>query len=237
MSRYYHADKAGVVVLQDMVQHFNYHVDESGEKQNLPIDTDLFTADWKAAINGRKNHPCILQWDIFNEFEYTPSVWKCSSASCPILDVTRAADKTRLVDFNSGGPGNSLGIGDVNDIHSYPTPATDRAAATATRYGMVGEYGGIGWATPGHEWLPGMCQRRSAGNFNASAGGAAVLLKELDAAAEGKGNISAIVYTQITDVELECDGMFTYDRISHYNEEDTARIKAANLALTGGGAR
>ena len=50
---------------------------------------------------------------------------------------------------------------------------------------MVGEYGGIGWAAPGHEWLPGMCQHRSAGNFNTSSAGAAVLLKELDTALEG----------------------------------------------------
>ena len=33
--------------------------------------------------------------------------------------MTRKLDVTRLVDFNSGGPGNNLGIGDVNDIHSY----------------------------------------------------------------------------------------------------------------------
>ena len=102
---------------------------------------------------------------------------------------------------------------------------------------MVGEYGGIGWAAPGHEWLPGKCQKRSAGNYENSAAGAAVLLHELSMIADGKaaGNISAVVYTQITDVELECDGIFTYDRISHYNEADTARIKEANLMLTGRG--
>ena len=57
---------------------------------------------------------------------------------------------------------------------------------------------------------------------------------ELAAAAQGKaaGNISAIVYTQITDVELECDGIFTYDRLSHYSAADIAKIKAANLELT-----
>ena len=203
----------------------------------MPINTTLFTADWTAAIRGSKNHPCILQWDIFNEFEYEASHWSCTNTSCEILEATRRLDSTRLVDFNSGGPGNSLGIGDVNDIHSYPDPNTQRAAASAERYGMVGEYGGIGWAAPGHEWLPGKCQKRSAGNYENSAAGAAVLLHELSMIADGKaaGNISAVVYTQITDVELECDGIFTYDRISHYNEADTARIKEANLMLTGRG--
>ena len=51
---------------------------------------------------------------------------------------------------------------------------------------MIGEYGGIGWATPGHEWLPGKCQHRSAGNYNTSGAGAAVLLGELGLIAAGK---------------------------------------------------
>ena len=68
----------------------------------------LFTNDWAAAILGRKNHPCIVQWDIFNEFEYEASHWNCSNSSCPILEYTRSLDSTRLVDMNSGGPGNNL---------------------------------------------------------------------------------------------------------------------------------
>ena len=231
---FYHADRLGVVVMQDMVQHFNYHTDASGETKNVPVNTTQFETEWAAAIRGRRNHPSIIQWDIFNEFEYDVPRWHCNTTSCPILEMTRLLDPTRLVDLNSGGTGNSLGIGDVNDIHSYPMPDTKRGSATETRYGMVGEYGGIGWTAPGHEWLPGMCQRRSAGNYNTSAAGVAVLLRELETIAEGKaaGNISAVVYTQITDVELECDGMYTYDRISHYDADDIAMIKAANQKLT-----
>ena len=228
---FYHADRIGVVVMQDMVQHFSYHNDSSGESKNMPVNTTQFTKEWSAAILGRHNHPCIIQWDIFNEFEYYGG---CTNTSCPILEMTRKLDTTRLVDFNSGGSGNNLGIGDVNDIHSYPAPNTIKGSATKTRYGMVGEYGGIGWVAPGHEWLPGKCQRRSGGTHNNSAAGTAMLLHELGLIAQGKaaGNISAVVYTQITDVELECDGIYTYDRISHYDESDIAKIKAANLKLT-----
>lgn len=46
------------------------------------------------------------------------------------------------------------------------------------------------------------------------------------------GNISAIVYTQITDVELECDGFLAYDRTPHFIDADAAKIRAANEALT-----
>jgi hypothetical protein len=51
---------------------------------------------------------------------------------------------------------------------------------------MVGEYGGIGWAAPGHEWLPGQCKTRPGGIHNTSAAAAAVLLRELNHIAEGK---------------------------------------------------
>ena len=114
--------------------------------------------------------------------------------------ILKALDPTRLVDFNSGGPGNNLGLGDVFDLHDYPDPPTGKALASATQYGEVGEFGGIGWAPTGHEWLPGSCQKRSAGNVGTSSSqGMQIYLGEL---ARAKleivaGNISAIVYTQV----------------------------------------
>ena len=169
----------------------------------------------------------------------TPSIshhadkWQPPTA---ILDITKHLDPTRLVDYNSGGKGNALGIGDVNDIHSYPNPNTERASATPSRYGMVGEYGGIGWAPTGHEFVPGQCQHRSAGNVGTdSAKGTEIFLHELSLLAKGKAasNISAAVYTQITDIECECDGVFAYDRTPHYTPSDIEKIRAANAALIG----
>jgi hypothetical protein len=49
--------------------------------------------------------------------------------------------------------------------------------------------------------------------------------------AGNKKDVSASVYTQITDVELECDGFLNYDRSSKFTAEQTADIKAANEAL------
>lgn len=45
------------------------------------------------------------------------------------------------------------------------------------------------------------------------------------------GDISACVYTQITDVELECDGFYTYERLNKFSAADTVRIMLANQAL------
>ena len=55
------------------------------------------------------------------------------------------------------------------------------------------------------------------------------------ALASRAGHISASVYTQTTDVELECDGFLNYDRTSKFSAEGTAKIKAANEALVEAG--
>ena len=49
-----------------------------------------------------------------------------------------------------------------------------------------------------------------------------------------RADVRASVYTQITDVELECDGFLNYDRSNKFDAADTARIKAANQALIAG---
>lgn len=73
-----------------------------------------------------------------------------------IVSWVQAYDPSRLVDTNSGGPGNDLHVGDVNDIHSYPWPGSP--SPSATQYAMVGEFGGIGsWTTGENEWANGQC--------------------------------------------------------------------------------
>jgi hypothetical protein len=81
-------------VIHLQVQHFNYHMDESGEQKNQPIDTALFTADWQAAIKGRKNHPSIVQWDsesrALSEFICTRHAVS-ERACCAISQAPRVA--------------------------------------------------------------------------------------------------------------------------------------------------
>jgi hypothetical protein len=56
-----------------------------------------------------------------------------------------------------------------------------------------------------------------------------------DAMAAERADLSCSIYTQITDVELECDGYFNYDRTSKFNAEQTAAIYASNQRLIWGG--
>jgi hypothetical protein len=61
---YYAADKAGIVILQDMVQHYG---DRAVQKGGLPAEARYYWHDLKAMIDGVGNHPSIIQWETFNE--------------------------------------------------------------------------------------------------------------------------------------------------------------------------
>lgn len=123
---YYHADKTGVVVFQDMVQKYGGASDAT-----IPF----FVADMTAAILGRKNHPCIVQFETFNEGDCW-GVFKTKPYDVPgIVSLANELAPTHLIDTDSGGGANDLHIGDVDDIHSYPAPGDP--AASSTQYGRV----------------------------------------------------------------------------------------------------
>eukprot|EP01047_Picozoa_sp_COSAG01_P028566 COSAG01_NODE_1924_length_8886_cov_6.780699_4_plen_229_part_00 len=215
---YYWADKLGVMIYQDAPQHF-------GGNPSL----ELFTDDLTKMIDGRFSHPSILQWDIFNEGDCIREFMSANPKTpSNLVDLVRKIDPSRLVDVNSGGPGNGHGWGDVNDIHDYPQPRDPKP--TGAQYAMVGEYGGIGAFIT--QWQPGKCHTYlKAATAKDEADIYVNMTKSLLA---NKDDISASVYTQITDVELECDGFLTYERHYKFSAEDTHRIFEANQALIKG---
>lgn len=119
----------------------------------------------------------------------------------------------------------------MNDIHTYPYPGN--STPLATQYAEIGEYGGIGWRPVGKEWLEDSCGKRAIIAQNSS-DGAAVLLNmiKLLSAQRDAGTLSAAIITQITDVELECDGFLAYDRSHHFAPRDIESIRAAYANLT-----
>lgn len=116
-------------------------------------------------------------------------------------------DPTRLVNPASGG--NHFTCGDILDIHSYPSP--EMFLYDAQRVNVLGEYGGIGLVVKNHLWEP----KRNWGyiQFNSEKEATneyikyAEILKRLI-----ERGFSAAVYTQLTDVEIEVNGLMTYDR-------------------------
>ncbi|MGH7979057.1 MAG: LamG-like jellyroll fold domain-containing protein, partial [Limisphaerales bacterium] len=146
-----------------------------------------------------------------------------------LVNLVESLDPNRLV--NQGSGGGYYGVGDVYDVHDYPDPG---APASTTQAPVDGEFGGIAWHVPDHLWNP------------AQAGSSYLLASSLDNFASlydgyigeavnykspANGQLNAAVYTQITDVENECNGLMTYDRLVKANMD---RIFSSNRkAITG----
>jgi len=215
---YWHADRLGVVVFQDAVQKY-------GQASNDTVP--LFISDLKAMVAGRRNHPCIVQWTVFNEND----CWKVFTTKpydvAGVVALAKSLDSSRLVDTDSGGGANQLGLGDVNDLHAYPNPADPQPSAT--QYAMDGEFGGIGAFVQGKEWKAKSCHTYL--RVDTPAEEADEYVKMAETIGDRVDHLSASVYTQTTDVELECDGFLNYDRSHKFSDADIAAIRSANQAI------
>jgi hypothetical protein len=217
---YYNADRLGVVIFQDMVQKY-------GGATNRTVP--LFVEDLKRMIVDRQNHPCIVQYTTFNEGDCW-QVFKTKPYDVAgIVALVQSLDPTRLVDTDSGGDANNLHIGSVNDVHDYPNPGDPKPSSNPRQYAMIGEFGGVGAFVKGKAWKPNSCHTYL--KMDTPKDEADAYIKMAKTIQSRVDHISASVYTQTTDVELECDGFLNYDRTNKFTDADTARIKAANQAI------
>ena len=236
---YYHCDRLGLIVWQDMVN--------GGSAYNLWFVTYLTNVlqpllrrfpDGKAAYSllsrakpaGREEyaheladtvqalrcHPCIACWVPFNEG------WGQFDAG-KAVQALRALDGTRLVDEASGWF--DQGGGDVHSLHNYFYPLRIRPQKRTV---ALSEYGGIAWPMPGHEpphktYGYGTAKDRQELTARYKKLQLKTVLPQLE-----KG-LSALVYTQLTDVEDEVNGLFTYDRASV--KPDANAVRSVNAAL------
>jgi hypothetical protein len=199
---YYWCDKLGILVWQDM---------PSGDKYIRPEDDDLkrskqsahqFEFELKEIIRYLYNHPSIIMWVPFNEG------WGQYDTE-RIVDYIRTLDPHRLVNSASGWT--DRGMGDVHDIHSYPEPKSPNPEEK--RAAVLGEFGGLGYPVKGHLWKEGDVNW----GYQKMTGPEDLMklynefLKTIFRLKDKPG-LSAAVYTQITDVEIETNGILTYDR-------------------------
>ena len=143
----------------------------------------------------------------------------------PPLEITtwtKQHDPSRLVNSASGG-NHFLAAGDILDLHNYPQP--DLYLYDAKRVNVLGEYGGIGMPVEGHLWTPdrnwGYIKFASPKEVTDEYVKYARQLQEMVAR-----GFSAAIYTQTTDVEIEVNGLMTYDR--KVDKVDIPRIRAVN---------
>ena len=217
-------DRLGIVVWQDMpsISDSRHGRWEQWKWASSEDDSALspqakltYYKEWGEIIGQLFNHPCIVVWVPFNEG------WAQFDTE-EVVDFTRQCDDTRLVNSASGG--NSYPVGDIFDSHNYPDPHM-KFTSGGTQIDVLGEYGGIGWAVEGHLWQPdrnwGYVQFHSGEEvFGQYESFARQLIPTI---AQG---VSAAVYTQTTDVEIEVNGLMTYDR--KVVKMDENRLKAVN---------
>jgi len=190
---YYWADKLGLLVWQDMPSGGN----------DTPEARKNFASEWQRLIDARYNHPSIVMWVPFNEGWGQPD----ADGTRAVAEWTAQYDPTRLVNNTSGW--RDAGAGHVADVHQYPGPSMP--ALERTRAAVLGEFGGLGLPTRGHTWQDeknwGYVSYRSPVELQQAYQERLAQLRLLVAR-----GLSAAIYTQTTDVEIETNGLMTYDR-------------------------
>jgi len=239
---YFAADKLGIAVAQDAVQHYGDSTQGPGapyQSNNGHARAPYYWSDLKALVDGRGNHPSIIQYEVFNEADMVRD-FQASSA----VNWVKMYDPTRLVDTDSGGPANAEKIGDVNDLHAG-APNPEHPLPSKTQYAMDGEYGNIEVYIDGHTWTNSSARKevcrlyRWAGgdhdppspHGNIEAHNTSAQIVNMTAMLIAYGDVSSAGYVQLTDTEMECDGILSYDRTSKFNKSDLAAIRNANIAL------
>lgn len=195
---YYWCDKLGLLVWQDMPSGNFGGRDDARRSDEASAQ---YQRELRRLVEGRYNHPSIIMWVPFNEGwgqHETPRY----------ADLVKEWDPSRLVNEASGWT--DRGSGDVKDIHAYPGPSAPQPEEE--RASVLGEFGGLGLPVRGHTW-----QDESNWGYRSFTDSAALttayltLLKKLHPLV-GSHGLSAAVYTQTSDVEIEVNGLMTYDR-------------------------
>lgn len=231
---YYHCDRIGMVVWQDMIngggpipamlctylptgipalgkmvndRHYKFLSREDAKERKR------FEGQLKGMIQHLGNAPCIGMWVIFNEG------WG-QFDSTRLTETVRRKDSTRPIDHASGWF--DQGAGDVCSIHNYFRELKvekDRL----NRPFVISEYGGLACRIPGHISADGtygyhdVSPEELPDEFRK-------LMEEIKALnADG---LAGAVYTQVSDIEEEINGLLTYDR--KYKKTDRIDLDISN---------
>lgn len=208
---YYYCDQLGMLVWQDMPSgdlgngwEPRPGIIGRGSDQKRSAESEgYYRKEWNAIIDELYNYPSIVVWTPFNE------AWG-QFKTVEIAEWTMKKDPSRLVNTASGG--NFYPVGHIIDLHNYPEPAMPDPAIYGDKRAIVlGEFGGLGLPVNGHVWQQkdnwGYQSFKNEEDLFKRYSGFTDRLETLI-----KQGLSAAVYTQTTDVEVETNGLMTYDR-------------------------
>ena len=235
---YHHCDRLGMLVWQDLVN--------GGTRSGRVVSQGPVVVPWlrladaptrrfgRADAEGRveflreldatvellRSVPSVVAWVPFNEG------WGQFDAYA-VAERVRGLDPSRLVDHASGW--HDQGGGDVVSRHVYfRRYRLSRKDIRDPRAAVLSEYGGYSWRVPGHVWSDEEFGYRRFGDGEAFER-AFLALQEEQVGPAVEAGLAAFVYTQLTDVEEETNGLLTYDR--RVVKVDAARVRESNARL------
>jgi beta-galactosidase/beta-glucuronidase len=203
----YHCDRMGYIVWGE---HANWGLDIS-----KPEAWQGFLPEWLEVVEHDFNHPAIIGWCPLNETQPDQNTEFVKMLGM----MTKALDPARLY-IDSSGWTHVPGVADITDCHDYDqNPETFRARYMAVAAGepiktkrnpypifptFVSEYGGIRWAPENAGWGYGEAPKTGDEFIERFRG--------LTEAIMQNPVMGGLCYTQLTDVEQEVNGLYTYDR-------------------------
>jgi hypothetical protein len=216
----YHCDRLGMLVWQDMPSgDMRGSRAANGERERRAQSAYQYENELKAMIDQFINSPSIVIWIPFNEG------WG-QFDTIEISNWIKHYDPSRLV----GGPSgwyDFTGAGDIQDVHKYPGPAMPDYK-NDSRALVLGEFGGLGLPISGHTWQ----KEKNWGyrSYTSNTELQTAYVKLIDQIPELiERGLSAAIYTQTTDVEIEVNGLMTYDREVIKMNVDEIRKKNRSL--------
>jgi hypothetical protein len=206
---YYWCDHLGLAVWQDMPS--SHNLSTAAAREN-------FRNELSGAIATTRSYPCVLHWIPFNENWGNPGAFQDE-----MVKLVRTLDASRPITDASGWTQRSFT--DVVDAHDYSNNLIRQGVENPVQPKVVGEYGGIALPVEGHTWTTGW------GYQNARTPEALVRrIHSQTAQLFQARNLSGFVYTQLTDVEQELNGLMTYDRLPKTDPAKLAEVFEGRLA-------
>jgi hypothetical protein len=219
---YTYCDQVGLLVWQDMPSSDAYpkwepfKLNGGNEVKRNPESEAIYRKEWKEIIDHLRPYPCVAVWTPFNES------WG-QFKTIEIANWTKQYDPSRLVDPASGG--NHRNCGDFLDIHHYPDPAMP--LHDPDRVNVIGEFGGILLTEKDHLWKADRGHYWDSHKYTNEPEITRTYVQYVNQLATLiPQGVSGAIYTQTTDVEVEVNGLMTYDR--KHLKFDQSAIEAVN---------